>query len=168
MGEYVLMALLRHLPSGRLLLAACTHLWWDPKLPDMKLAQAHLQVGKQARGHVLGACHAVGCWEWVSSAWPAARHSCRYLCELAGGVDEEEAGCVVARGPHPAAPNKACICPLTICPRTVSYTFQMSSCEPLTHTGAPASEPCPPPPTHPPVPAVPGGGEVPGPPRAWL
>jgi CCR4-NOT transcription complex subunit 6 len=38
-----LMALLRHRASGQRLLAMCTHLWWKPDVPDIKLAQAQMQ-----------------------------------------------------------------------------------------------------------------------------
>lgn len=40
-GEGVLAAALRHTASGKLLVAAVTHLFWDPTYPDVKA----LQVG---------------------------------------------------------------------------------------------------------------------------
>ncbi|GIL59919.1 hypothetical protein Vafri_14576 [Volvox africanus] len=45
MGEGLLMALLRHRPSGRLILAAVTHLFWNPAFPDVKVLQAALMCG---------------------------------------------------------------------------------------------------------------------------
>ncbi|GIM10440.1 hypothetical protein Vretimale_13991 [Volvox reticuliferus] len=45
LGEGLLMALLRHRPSGRLVLAAVTHLFWDPAFPDVKALQAALMCG---------------------------------------------------------------------------------------------------------------------------
>lgn len=44
-GEGVLMALLRSRSTGSLLVAATTHLWYHPNMPDIKLAQA--EVGRQ-------------------------------------------------------------------------------------------------------------------------
>eukprot|EP00798_Chlamydomonas_sp_ICE-L_P015345 gene15345-21431_t len=38
--EGAIMALLEHTPSGRPMLAACTHLFWNPRFPDVKALQA--------------------------------------------------------------------------------------------------------------------------------
>ncbi|WIA09735.1 hypothetical protein OEZ85_009114 [Tetradesmus obliquus] len=47
--EGCLMALLRHEPSQRHLLAVSTHLFWNPLFPDVKLAQAALLCSSIAR-----------------------------------------------------------------------------------------------------------------------
>ncbi|GLC57141.1 hypothetical protein PLESTB_001191800 [Pleodorina starrii] len=48
LGEGAVMALLRHRPSGRLLVAAVTHLFWNPAFPDVKALQAALLCGSLA------------------------------------------------------------------------------------------------------------------------
>ncbi|EFJ42310.1 hypothetical protein VOLCADRAFT_97721 [Volvox carteri f. nagariensis] len=45
LGEGVLMSLFRHKPTGRLLVAAVTHLFWNPDFPDVKALQAALLCG---------------------------------------------------------------------------------------------------------------------------
>lgn len=40
--EGVLMALLQMIESGQHIVAACTHLWYDPRHPDVKVAQADM------------------------------------------------------------------------------------------------------------------------------
>ncbi|KAG2493666.1 hypothetical protein HYH03_008180 [Edaphochlamys debaryana] len=45
LGEGAVLALLRHRASGRLLVGACTHLFWDPTYPDVKALQAALLCG---------------------------------------------------------------------------------------------------------------------------
>ncbi len=38
--EGAILALLEHRPSGCPVLAACTHLFWNPSFPDVKALQA--------------------------------------------------------------------------------------------------------------------------------
>ena len=45
-GEGTLLAVLRERESGRQLVAGCTHLFWNPQWPDIKVRQA----GRQASG----------------------------------------------------------------------------------------------------------------------
>lgn len=47
--EGAIAALLRHRPTGRLLLAASAHLHWDPAHPHLKLLQAALLAHSLAR-----------------------------------------------------------------------------------------------------------------------
>ena len=48
------MALLRHRGSQREVLAACTHLFWNPAYPDVKALQVRAGQGVQAGGRRVG------------------------------------------------------------------------------------------------------------------
>jgi CCR4-NOT transcription complex subunit 6 len=50
-------ALLQHRASGRRVLAASTHLFWDPQFPDVKVRGLALQFFEKGQ---LGLCHPLG------------------------------------------------------------------------------------------------------------
>ena len=50
------LALLKERQSQRLMLAACTHLYHDPRFPDVKAAQAELLCAQASEAaHIFGA-----------------------------------------------------------------------------------------------------------------
>ncbi len=71
-GEGAVLALLRHVASGAVLLAAATHLFWDPAWPDVKALQASEEGGPSRR-----------CCVWRGRVSPSRAHAAAEAISLA-------------------------------------------------------------------------------------